>query len=465
MKATFNILFFSFAIFLTACKKLVNVSDPVNSITTSQVFTSEGNAVSAVAAIYSSMINTSYYLGYASGGTTLYAGLSSDELKFFFDYNPYITQFQNNSLLPNNTPINDLWKSAYTTIYQANSVVEGLQASSSIPTVTKNQLLGEAKFLRSLANFYLINLFGDIPRINTTDWNQTDTVTRRPVQDIYQQITADLKDASQLMVSDDTYSPGERIRANKWSAVALLARTYLYQQKWDSAEAQASAVINDSALYTLSQDLNNVFLKNSNETILQLQISGDVWPYATPEGNTIIPYDNTSNPSYYLTNSFLASFEPGDQRRIDWVNSTTYASDGNTYYYPFKYKVNVGSGVTEYYMVLRLAEQYLIRAEARARQTNFSGAQSDINRIRNRAHLSNTTANNQEELLSEILHERQIELFSEWGHRWLDLKRIGQATQVLTTTKGIAVSTDALLYPIPQFEIQRNVRLSQNSGY
>jgi hypothetical protein len=115
-----------------------------------------------------------------------------------------------------------------------------------------------------------------------------------------------------------------------------------------------------------------------------------------------------------------------------------------------------------------LAEQFLIRAEARAKQNNkligSNSAESDINVIRNRAGLLNTSAATQEELLSEIERERRVELFVEWGHRWLDLKRSGRASAVLSLIKPLWDDTD-VLYPIPYSERLLNPKLTQNFGY
>ena len=116
-------------------------------------------------------------------------------------------------------------------------------------------------------------------------------------------------------------------------------------------------------------------------------------------------------------------------------------------------------------MVLRLAEQYLIRAEARAQQNNISGAQSDVNVIRNRAGLANTTATTQGTLLSAIEHERQIELFAEWGHRWMDLKRTNRADAILGPLKSSNWQSSDVLFPIPLTQIQNDPNFTQNSGY
>lgn len=119
----------------------------------------------------------------------------------------------------------------------------------------------------------------------------------------------------------------------------------------------------------------------------------------------------------------------------------------------------------EYSIIFRLSEQYLIRAEARAHLDNISGAQLDLNTIRNRAGLPNTLATSMSDLLNAIIQERQVELFAEQGHRWFDLKRTGNAGTVLSAIKPNWQATDVLL-PIPETELEINPNLlPQNSGY
>jgi hypothetical protein len=119
-------------------------------------------------------------------------------------------------------------------------------------------------------------------------------------------------------------------------------------------------------------------------------------------------------------------------------------------------------------MVLRLAEQYLIRSEARALLGNINGSQADLNVIRKRAGLANTTAADKNALVAAILHERQVEFFSDWGTRWLDLKRTNNADalmSIITLKKGGTWQATDKLYPLPFIELQRGPSLLQNLGY
>ena len=163
-----------------------------------------------------------------------------------------------------------------------------------------------------------------------------------------------------------------------------------------------------------------------------------------------------------LRNLIVEAFEENDQRLSSWIGSVTSGSD--IFYYPNKYKIYFSNNLSEYYMVLRVAEQYLIRAEARIHLNNLDGALEDLNMIRNRADLDNFTSTSNELVLEAVYKERQRELFAEWGHRWFDLKRTGKADEVLSLVKSGWQSTDKR-FPIPQTELQINPNITQNPGY
>jgi len=487
------------ALGLAGCKKLVDVGKPVSTITTEDAFSSNAKANSTLAGIYSQMMNNSGSMYFSNGGLTIYAGLSADELANLSgttiteDY-----QFYTNTLLATTAmPGSLIWQPAYRNIYNANAAIAGIAASTAtaLSDSARKVLTGEAKFLRAFCYFYLTNLFGDVPMPLVTDFNQTSLLKRSPQADVYKQIVQDLTDAQSLLPSDYSVSGGERVRVNKWAATALLARVYLYEQRWTDAEAQASAVIANSQ-YSLTPSPTNTFDKNSTEAIWQLQQNNTYKPYnATWEGTKFIPLfrwsaQSAANkaaftasfgafisylvPAYYLRPGFANNFEPGDKRKTLWTDSTPGPAvapfNGAVYYYPVKYTLQTGAtggAVSQYYMVLRLAEQYLIRAEARAQQgTNLSGAAADLNTLRSRAGLANTTAATKTDLLIAVMHERQTELFAEWGHRWLDLKRTGQATAVLGAIPAKQPwSNNQLLYPVPTLEITNDPNLVQNPGY
>lgn len=424
---------------------------PQNQIVSNTVFSTDQTANSAMVGLYSQMGAS---LTLYSGALSIYCGLAADELISVYQLSEDMP-FYNNAILSNDPTVQGaFWVPAYADIYQANAILDGVSNSTGMSEAMKTQLTGEAKFVRAATYFYLTNLFGDVPLPLTTNATTNASLARTPAAQVYQQIITDLRDAQTLLAvtTDNT-------RPSQLAATALLARVYLYQKDWADAETAATAVIS-SGSYILDS-ITNVFMNTSKETIWQL-----VPPAAATGFNTTEGYNFGAAGGYILyqmTPALLSAFEPGDKRDSQWVGS--FVSGNDTAYYPYKYKAYFSYTLTEDEIVLRLAEQYLIRAEARAEQgKNITGAQQDLNMVRNRAGLPATTATTPSSLETAILHERQVEFFAEYGQRWLDLKRTAQIDAVLGADKSGWKSYSAL-FPIPLIDIQHDVNLTQNSGY
>ena len=214
---------------------------------------------------------------------------------------------------------------------------------------------------------------------------------------------------------------------------------YLYNGDWNNAEATATSII-QSGSYSLVTDLASVFTNSSEEIIFQLAPSPAF--YSTAEGLAFVPgAAPASRPTYLLTNEQLSSFEAGDKRKQHWTSVKNV--NGIDYFYSYKYKIRSSpTPGNEYNVVLRLGEQYLISAEARAQQNKIAEGAADIDILRARAGLSSTTASTKEELLNIILKERRAELFAEWGHRWFDLVRTGNANDALQVLKAAQLAID-----------------------
>jgi hypothetical protein len=470
-KFTFKSIFlFLYIIQVVGCKKFVQIEPPDNTLITASVFNNAGTATAAVTSIYTQMCSNTYVI-------SLSLGLLSDELKnYSSDYGP--VSYYRNSMNAISTPT-IIWSSAYSYIYQANAVLEKLQNNEDIFTDIRMQLTGEAKFIRAYWYFYLANCYGDVPLVIGTDYTVNNRLPRSARSIIYQQIISDLIDAKGLLNAhfidqSDTTNSVDRVRPTKWAAAALLARVYLYTEDYAKAEMEATEVINNSSLFLLEKDLDKVFLANSSESI---------WQLAVPTPTTINTWDGLgfvliqppNNAGIFnvttVSSQLLNAFEPGDKRRNSWVDTfVTTDPPIINYYFPYKYKVYQSNAVTEYTMILRLAEQYLIRAEARTQLGKYAAdILTDLNTIRKRAGLPEyAAATDKQSLLEAILHERQVELFSEWGHRWLDLIRTENASKVMnivTPLKGGIWTPFRQLFPIPQSERLLNTRLSQNPGY
>jgi hypothetical protein len=460
----------------TSCKKFIEVDFPVTSSNGNVVYNTDAQAIGVLTSIYSK-ISMSNLSNANLLGISLFAGLSADELNLFDLNNNTLRPYYSNDLNKQSQDVN-FWSQIYPIVFIANSAIEGLNAATALTPSVKQQLLGEAKFIRAFCYFQLVNLYGDVPLALSTDVKVNSSLTRANKNVVYQQIITDLKDAQSLLNSNyvdgslQNYSSSpEKVRPTKSAATALLARTYLYTGLWSNAEAEATTVINNTS-YSLDT-LNGVFLKNSKEAIWQLQPVLDGVYSNTQEGAYFVlpPSGPAFNFPVYLSNTIVNSFEMNDRRRTKWIDSVTVSIGGvqTKFYYPGKYKIGqVIKPVTEYSMVLRLAEQYLIRAEARTQQDNLNDALTDLNIIRTRAGLPSLTISNKANLQAAIAQERKVELFTEWGHRWFDLKRTGTVDvlmNLVTPTKGGTWVTTDQLYPIPQSELDKAPGLEQNLGY
>ncbi len=462
MRKTINILYTLFMAVLllctiSSCKKFVQVSPPQNQVVAAVIFDDAGTATNAVLSIYGSFLTSA-----ASSNANLYLSQSADELIGYA--NPPQINYYTNSLTA--TGNDDFWTSYYKVISRANAVLAGVETSPALTPALKQQLTGESVFVRAFFHFYLLNLFGDIPYISSNAYQDASNVSRMPVAQVYPLIIADLQQAKSLLTDSfpdaNNQSGTERVRPNRGAAHAMLARVYLYTQDWKDAVLEADSVIANTGNYNLVTDLTQVFHMNSRETIWALQPSSPTNTNGFDGYQFILSQAPTLVRPVSISDQLYNAFEPNDLRKANWTGTF------QTWHYPYKYRVSaLQQPVSEYEMVLRLAEMYLIRAEASAQLNDLATATSDLNTIRARAGLPATTATTQANLLTAILHERQVELFTEWGHRWLDLKRTGAADAVLAPVKGSNWQTTDQLLPIPQNQLNLDPAMAgeQNPGY
>ena len=456
-KAVFLMILAIQSCFLNSCDSFVEVDLPNSQLTSPSVFEEKATANAVMVDIYNKIRDNGLLTG-TSSGISNQLGNYADDLRCYGSTGSISIDFYNNALVASNSNISGVWNSSYNQIYCANSVLEGVKNAVELPAQDKQQLTGEALFVRGLIHLYLMNLFGDIPYITTTDYKQNSIVKKLSQSEVYVLIKTDLEQAIALL--PDNYSSAERVRPNKYAAIALLARVDLYSGSWQEATENASKVINNAELYQWT-DLDKVFLKGSTTTIWQLMpaINGK----NTNEGETFI-FTAGPPPLTALSPELMNAFSAGDLRKILWTKAVTNGTD--TWYHAYKYKEFENTGTSrEYSIVLRLAEQYLIRAEAKAHLNDVSGAIEDLNIIRNQAGLADTTATTADELLEAILQERRLEFFTEFGHRFFDLKRTNKLDSTLSGVKLGWDSKDRL-WPIPATELLVNPNLQpQNSGY
>ncbi len=453
----------------SSCRKLVEIGAPVNQVGLDQSFSSDATASSAVLGIYNASSTRSLLFPMSE-----MPGLSANELQNNVS-SPAYDEFRTNSIsITNSLVANTFWYYTYGSLSQANAMLSGITRSTGLSEAVKNQLTGEVKTWRAFLFFQLVNYFGDVPMPLTDEPLLNATLPRTPAAQVWQQIIKDLTAARDVL--SDTYPSSMRVRINRQAANALLARAYLYTKDWQNAEIASSAVIN-SGLYTLNADLNSTFSNTSNEIIWQLFTLTGLSIYTTNTDTNGGSYAAATGtvPGVTLTDTLYNSMETGDLRKTNWVAPTVIG--GTNYKVITKYKLRVvAAGTTtgnEYNVVLRLGEQYLIRAEARAQLTNLSGAIADLDSIRKRAGLPFLDNNStQPALLAAVEKERKAELFGEWGHRWFDLKRtpglMGGKTRADEVIGGMRPATWAstdVLYPIPDAQRVANPALTQNPGY
>jgi len=461
-----------FLIFLSfvSCTKFLDIDPPIDKISLASVFQKDITAIAVMTGVYSNSESTSISIFYAPA-------MIADELSLYNQSNVAYTDLFWNNYTDVTGQISATWNGAYQSINTANTVLEALPTALKLTPAVSSELKGEALFVRALNYFYLVNYFGGVPLVLGTDYKVNASLGRSDAKAIWDQVEADLRASRELLSKnylDATllHSTGERVRPNYWAAEALLARTLLYRGKWAGADSAASELINQSSMFHLV-NVDSIVQKNNAEAIWQLQITSSnpwTWPGSFYKLPPTGPDRNLPYP-VYMGEDLINSFESGDSRRKHWIDSVTVT--GTVYRFAYKYKIgtrDVNASPNECNTLLRLGEQYLIRSEARAQMNNLAGAAIDLNAVRQRAGLPNTTAASQQQLLNAIQRERRVELFTE-GHRWFDLKRTGSIDSVMTIScqqkGGPGWTSYKALWPIPGSEIDRNPVLKgqQNPGY
>jgi len=458
---------------LTGCKKYLQVPLPVNSIAAQSAFGTDAASASSMNGIYAALLSDGIFDG--NGSVGYLTGVYGDELTSY-SIVPSFQALYTDQVSSTQGGVTTTWSMLYQQLYAINQAIQYIPQSSGLQY--RNQWMGEAYFMRALCYFYLTNLYGDVPLVVTTDYLANNALARAPQASVYAQVVSDLQMAQGLLTDayhdDAGNATSDRGRPNRMAATALLSRVYLYTAQWASAETQADSVLADAADYLLEPPAD-VFLVSSKEIIWGLEpiqtisnpyINWDVLYYTLTPGTDPL----ASSAGVSMSDSLVNAFEPNDARFANWVGIDSVPSNNRVYYYAAKYKnySQTLTAPTESVVMLRLGEEYLIRAEARAEQNNISGAAADLNAIRARAGLAATAAATQPALLAAILHERRVELFLENGHRFLDLRRTGSLDAVMTPTaiaKGGSWSSFMEWWPIPVSDIQNDTHLTQTPGF
>jgi starch-binding outer membrane protein, SusD/RagB family len=447
-----------------SCENSLNI-DPPTSLDASTGFKTRQDVEAAMNGCYSS-IQSANYMGIRYN---IFADLTADNLSHVGTF-PSFSQIVNRIITPDNAEIVNMWTNVYSGINRMNNVITSAPKVDDKAFVA-NTAVGEARALRAFQHFNLLRFFGGgetgfgktggvgIPISTTVVATAADAVVvpRAAEADVWNAIIDDLDFASKNIPAA-TNKAASTGRIGKWGAFALKSRAHLYRGDWALAEATADSVITKGG-YTMLKgaDYGNLYLsKNSSEAIWELQFD------PTNIGQVAFFYYTTARGGrneVSSSNALRDAHEAGDVRKVinfapkDTAVVTSTVPVGK----PIKFTRVDG---TDNQILIRLAEMYLIRAEARAQQSNLTGAIADINLIRNRAGLANTTAATQAELIIAIEKERRVELAHE-GHRWFDLRRYNRLSTLPSFTQ-----TFRALWPIPQREVTNGGgKIIQNTGY
>lgn len=441
-----------------SCNNLLEVDLPTDQITKDLVFKDEKLAKSAMAGVYRNLDETGFLSGSSMGGG-YYLGCYTDELISFGLPTSNPNQLYQLNIHPLSGVVKSLWGTTYNQILNINSIIEGLEKSSAISTKVKNQLTGESLFLRALLHVYLVNVYNKVPYVISTDYTINSTISSQPKDNVLKLAQEDAEKA--LLLLPDNKIKGQRITPTKAAALALLSRISLYQGNWQKSIDFSSIIINDSN-YPLETDLKKVFLKEGSSVIWAFQsITGQV---STKEASTYI-FNAAPPTNVSLASSLVNSFDPVDKRLNEWIGNKQ-DTQGKIYYFAYKYKQDKPTSTPlEYSAILRAEEQYLIRAEAHLKLGIKDKALIDLNTIRIRAGILPVITTDDTTILNAILEERRHELFTEYGHRFIDLKRTGTLSPMMKQVKPQWLDKFQS-FPLPESELLLNPKLGpQNEGY
>lgn len=418
-------------------------TDPVDRVPAENAIVDAATARAALVGAYDALQALSYY-----GRTFEVLGdLSADNAEHVGTFQ-YLGQVDRNQLQADNTAVTNVWIAIYDAVARVNLILQKVPDVPGLTAAQKNQILGEARFLRALHYHNLVKFWGDVPMpLEPLDSPaEASQLTRTAKAQVYTQILADLTQAEQLMTT------AKQARQASLGAVrALRARVLLYNENYQGALDAANAV--QAMGYSLAPLFENLFTDEGTDT------PEDVFRVSF----TATEYNEMGY--YYLfdgrwevapTANLYAAFPATDKRR-----PLTASKDGSDYE-GTKFPTTIGA---EDLHVIRFAEVLLIKAEALARLGRLAEAVTEYNKIRVRAglapHVLGTNVTTQTDVLNAIWNERRLELALE-GDRFPDLVRTGRALTVLGLPANRAFQ---LLYPIPSRELIVSSGLTQNPGY
>ncbi|WP_316745048.1 RagB/SusD family nutrient uptake outer membrane protein [Pedobacter antarcticus] len=501
---------------LSSCKKEDLNLVPQTSLSSASFFKNADQFNQALTGCYTnlrSVVSTGIYMDEMRSDNTFFTYYSAD--RGTATSTEAFALFTDNSVSSQNlnSPGNR-WANAYSGIAKANTILTRLETSD-ISQKDKEQISGEALFLRAFYYYDLVQHYGGVPlQLKEVDNVDGAFLPKNTAEEVYNQIIADLNTAIPLLPVATTFPQSGR--ATQGAAKMLIAYTYMSKPTKEYKKAEAALIDITKMNYSLLNNYADVFdpvNKNSRESIFEVQykmgndgIQSDfIWKFIpkTTNSEAILGIKGTnargglgSGGWNVPTQELVDSYEPGDLRLpasiavaegiIDNEVITTTAvkspvnykpAAGTGYYYfikkylhpPFQVEFNTNDN----WPVFRYSGALLLLAECLVAEGKNAEALQYVNMVRTRAGLANLSAVNKQVVSDEMRHELAFE-----NHRWTDLVRNGLAIEAITA-KGVrskalygwilpnafTITPEKFIYAIPIREIQINNKLVQNPGY
>lgn len=453
------------AMLITSCSDNFLTLPSQSSLTTTVYFKTQTDFETAVNGIYASMRD--FYTRPYTGGSTqapeflMIGDLHSDNCRYYYNPNYRAVNEDQSDFVPQPQMFSTNWNTFYVWIARSNQVLDLIDAAT-FDQVEKDNLKGQAQYLRAYSYWWLTRLYGDAClHLKPVGSVEEASLALSPKADIIAQVIKDATSASTLLKNKATQTPG---RVTSGSAKMLLADVYMWQKQWASAETAVKGLKTEYSLMPTYAGVFDPTNKNNAESIFEIQFSSSTSAYSNAAVYSMFPYPfsadslkaltGISNPTalsegegYCIpTPELLSKYETGDKR---FSATIKYVHDGNGVSIPMCIKYlhphSLYKQTNDNMPVYRFAEALLFLAEAVNEQGGRSAeALAYLNQVRTRANLGNSTATSQAEIRAAILKERQVELAYE-GKRWFDLVRTDNVQSVISAY-GANVRANPLKY-------------------
>lgn len=484
MKNIFSIISLASVLMMSSCSKSFIEKQPVSSVTIDALYKTDKDYQDAVIGVYQGLRNPYQNMWQ-------FGDLRGDDVWIQVTNQPSSTGVDLFSINSSDALLNTTWANYYVAINRANNILTRIESADPAVIKNKDRYIGEAKFLRALAYFDLVRIFGDV-QMNTSvpTIDEIRATPRTKAATVYSEvIIKDLLDAGSKLPL--VYTGVEVGRATRGAAKAILGKVYLTIKDFPKAEAVLQELTAPPYTYALLPNYNDLYDYSKNEHhseyIFDIEYEeglgglGSVFTrYSMPNVTALLNYYNIRggfNESFSPTMRFVNLWQAGDLRKDvsvqccgSWTHPTTGVvttfSSTTSLSYTKKYITSVATqdDSRANWKVTRFADVLLMLSEAMNENGKSALAFTTLNRVRQRAGLPQLSGLTQAQLRDAIALERRFELAFE-GHRWFDLVRTGKALEALAP---VGMKDYMTVFPVPlsQLQVMNNASIfSQNTGY